>query len=87
MEIHESFAEAASYFPSPRVRAGPFQCLEHLRTAKEAVAPRHRVVERRDAGRVDQYAGLMAQAGADAELNPIASRPTEMSSRNRARGR
>jgi dihydroorotate dehydrogenase (fumarate) len=41
----ESFAEAASYFPRPHAFAlGPFQYLEHLRRAKEAVAfpARHR---------------------------------------------
>ena len=52
----ESFAEATSYFPSPHAFAlGPFQYLEHLRRAKEAVAhSRHRVAERRDARRLDR---------------------------------
>ena len=57
LESHaESFAEAASYFPSPDAFAlGPFEYLNHLRRAKEAVAhSRHGVAERRDAGRLDR---------------------------------
>jgi dihydroorotate dehydrogenase (fumarate) len=68
----ESFAEAASYFPSPHAFAlGPFQYLEHLRRAKEAVGiPVIASLNGATPGGWIEYARLMAQAGADAlELN------------------
>jgi dihydroorotate dehydrogenase (fumarate) len=68
----ESFAEAASFFPSPHAFAlGPFQYLEHLRCAKEAVrVPIIASLNGVTPGGWTEYARLMAQAGADAlELN------------------
>jgi dihydroorotate dehydrogenase (fumarate) len=68
----ESFAEAASYFPSPHAFAlGPFEYLEHLRRAKEAVRiPVLASLNGATPGGWIEYARLMAQAGADAlELN------------------
>jgi len=68
----ESFAEAASYFPSPHAFAlGPFQYLEHVRRAKEAVRiPVMASLNGATPGGWIEYARLMAQAGADAlELN------------------
>jgi dihydroorotate dehydrogenase (fumarate) len=68
----ESFAEAGSYFPSPHAFAlGPFQYLEHLRRAKEAVRiPVMASLNGTTPGGWIEYARLMAQAGADAlELN------------------
>ena len=68
----ESFAEAASYFPSPHAFAlGPFEYLEHLRRAKEAVRiPVMASLNGATPGGWIEYARLMAQAGADAlELN------------------
>jgi dihydroorotate dehydrogenase (fumarate) len=68
----ESFAEAASYFPSPHAFAlGPFQYLEHLRRAKEAVRiPVLGSINGATPGGWIEYARLMQQAGADAiELN------------------
>src|SRR5689334_24671748 len=68
----ESFAEAASFFPSPNAFAlGPFQYLEHLRSAKEAVGiPIIASLNGVTPGGWIDYARLMAQAGADAlELN------------------
>jgi dihydroorotate dehydrogenase (fumarate) len=68
----ESFAEAASFFPSPHAFAlGPFQYLEHLRRVKEAVRiPVMASLNGATPGGWIEYAGLMAQAGADAlELN------------------
>jgi dihydroorotate dehydrogenase (fumarate) len=68
----ESFAEAASYFPSPSAFAlGPSQYLEHLRRAKEAVRiPVIASLNGATPGGWLDYARLMAQAGADAlELN------------------
>ncbi|MEP7307683.1 MAG: dihydroorotate dehydrogenase-like protein [Acidobacteriota bacterium] len=68
----ESFAEAASFFPSPHAFAlGPFQYLEHLRRAKEAVGiPVLASLNGVTPGGWLEYARLMEQAGADAlELN------------------
>ena len=68
----ESFAEAASYFPSPQSFAlGPFQYLEHLRRVKEAVRiPVMASLNGATPGGWIEYARLMADAGADAlELN------------------
>ena len=68
----ESSAEASSYFPSPHAFAmGPYQYLEHLRRAKEAVGiPVMASLNGSTPGGWLEYARLMAQAGADAlELN------------------
>ena len=68
----ESFAEALSYFPSPHAFAlGPYQYLEHLRRAKEAVSiPVMASLNGATPGGWVEYARQMAQAGADAlELN------------------
>ena len=68
----DSFAEAASYFPSPHSFAlGPVQYLEHLRRAKEAVrVPVIASLNGSTPGGWIEYARLMEQAGADAlELN------------------
>ena len=68
----ESSAEASSYFPSPHAFAlGPFQYLEHLRLAKEAVGiPIIASLNGATPGGWLEYARLMSQAGADAlELN------------------
>lgn len=68
----ESFAEAASYFPSPHAFAlGPFEYLEHLRRAKGAVrVPVIASLNGATPGGWIEYARLMEQAGADAlELN------------------
>jgi dihydroorotate dehydrogenase (fumarate) len=73
LDFHgESFAEAASYFPSPHAFAlGPFQYLEHLRRAKEAVGiPVMGSLNGTTTGGWIEYAKLIEQAGADAlELN------------------
>ena len=73
LERHgESFAEAASYFPTPDAFAlGPFEYLNHLRRAKEAVRiPVMASLNGATPGGWIEYARLMAQAGADAlELN------------------
>jgi len=74
----ESFAEAASYFPSPHAfQMGPFEYLEHLRLAKKAVRiPVMASLNGSTPGGWIEYARLMVQAGADAlELKLIASRP------------
>jgi dihydroorotate dehydrogenase (fumarate) len=68
----ESFAEAASYFPSPHAFAlGPFEYLDHLRRAKAAVrVPVIASLNGATPGGWIEYARLMEQAGADAlELN------------------
>lgn len=68
----ESFAEATSYFPSPHAFAlGPYQYLEHLRRAKEAVRiPVLGSLNGATPGGWIEYARLMQQAGAAAiELN------------------
>lgn len=68
----ESFAEAASYFPSPHAFAlGPFEYLDHLRRAKAAVSiPVMASLNGATPGGWIEYARLMEQAGADAlELN------------------
>jgi dihydroorotate dehydrogenase (fumarate) len=68
----ESSAEATSYFPSPHAFAmGPYQYLEHLRRAKDAVGiPVMASLNGSTPGGWIEYARLMAQAGADAlELN------------------
>ena len=68
----ESSAEATSYFPSPHAFAlGPFQYLEHLRRAKEAVRiPVIASLNGSTPGGWIEYARQMEQAGADAlELN------------------
>ena len=68
----ESFAEAASFFPSPLAFAlGPFPYLEHLRRAKEAVRiPIMGSLNGSTPGGWIEYAQLIEQAGADAlELN------------------
>ena len=68
----ESFAEAASYFPSLNAFAlGPVQYLEHLRRVKEAIRiPVIASLNGATPGGWIDYARLMAQAGADAlELN------------------
>src|SRR6188474_2773741 len=68
----ESFAEAASFFPSPHAFAlGPFQYLEHLRRVKDAVGiPVIASLNGATPGGWIEFARLMAQAGADAlELN------------------
>jgi dihydroorotate dehydrogenase (fumarate) len=68
----ESFAEAASYFPSPHAFAlGPFEYLDHLRRAKAAVRiPVMASLNGATPGGWIEYARLMEQAGADAlELN------------------
>jgi len=73
LESHaDSFAEAASYFPSPHAFAlGPSQYLEHLRLVKEAVRiPVIASLNGATPGGWIEYARLMAEAGADAlELN------------------
>jgi dihydroorotate dehydrogenase (fumarate) len=73
LERHgESFAEAASYFPSPDAFAlGPFEYLNHLRRAKEAVRiPVIASLNGSTPGGWLEYARLMEEAGADAlELN------------------
>jgi dihydroorotate dehydrogenase (fumarate) len=73
LERHgESLAEAPSYFPSPHAFAlGPYQYLEHLRRAKEAVGiPIIASLNGATPGGWINYARRMAQAGADAlELN------------------
>jgi dihydroorotate dehydrogenase (fumarate) len=73
LERHgDSFAEAASYFPSPDAFAlGPFEYLNHLRQAKEAVRiPVMASLNGGTPGGWIEYAHLMEQAGADAlELN------------------
>jgi len=68
----DSFAEAASYFPTPDAYAlGPFEYLNHLRRAKEAA--RVPVIASLNGATPSgwlEYARLMEQAGADAlELN------------------
>ncbi len=68
----ESFAEAASFFPSPRAFAlGPHQYLEHLRKVKHAVGiPVIASLNGSTPGGWIEYAQLMAEAGASAlELN------------------
>jgi dihydroorotate dehydrogenase (fumarate) len=68
----ESFAEAASYFPSPHAFAlGPYEYLDHLRRAKAAVRiPVMASLNGATPGGWIEYARLMEQAGADAlELN------------------
>jgi len=68
----ESSAEANTYFPSPHAFAmGPYQYLEHLRLAKEAVGiPVIASLNGSTPGGWIEYARLMSQAGADAlELN------------------
>jgi dihydroorotate dehydrogenase (fumarate) len=68
----ESFAEAASYFPSPHAFAlGPFQYLEQLRRAKDAVRiPVMASLNGATPGGWIDYARQMQQAGANAlELN------------------
>lgn len=68
----ESGAEATSYFPSPHAFAlGPFQYLDLLRRAKEAVGiPIIASLNGTTPGGWIEYARLMTQAGADAlELN------------------
>jgi dihydroorotate dehydrogenase (fumarate) len=73
LERHaESFAEAASYFPTPDAFAlGPFEYLNHLRRAKEAVGiPVMASLNGATPGGWIDYARLVEQAGADAlELN------------------
>ena len=73
IDIHaESFAEAASYFPSPDAFAlGPFEYLNHLRRAKEAVrVPIIASLNGATPGGWIDYARLMEEVGADAlELN------------------
>jgi dihydroorotate dehydrogenase (fumarate) len=73
LERHgDSFAEATSYFPSPDAFAlGPFEYLNHLRRAKEAVRiPVMASLNGATPGGWIEYARLMEQAGADAlELN------------------
>ena len=73
IDIHaESFAEAASYFPSPDAFAlAPFEYLNHLRRAKDAVRiPVIASLNGSTPGGWIEYARLMEQAGADAlELN------------------
>jgi dihydroorotate dehydrogenase (fumarate) len=68
----ESFAEAASFFPSTHAFAlGPFEYLEHLRQTKAAVRiPVMASLNGATPGGWIEYARLMEQAGADAlELN------------------
>ena len=68
----ESFAEAASFFPSPHAFAlGPHEYLEHLRKVKHAVGvPVIGSLNGWTAGGWVEYAQLIAEAGADAlELN------------------
>jgi dihydroorotate dehydrogenase (fumarate) len=73
LERHaDSFAEAASYFPTPDAFAlGPFEYLNHLRRAKEAVRiPVMASLNGATPGGWIEYARLMQEAGADAlELN------------------
>jgi len=73
IDIHaESFAEAASYFPSADAFAlAPFEYLNHLRRAKDAVRiPVIASLNGSTPGGWIEYARLMEQAGADAlELN------------------
>ena len=73
LERHaESFAEAASYFPTPDAFAlGPFEYLNHLRRTKEAVRiPVMASLNGATPGGWIDYARLMQEAGADAlELN------------------
>ena len=68
----ESSAEAGSYFPTPdNFALGPFEYLNHLRRAKEAVRiPVMASLNGATPGGWIEYARLMEQAGADAlELN------------------
>ena len=68
----DSFAEAASFFPSPNAFAlGPYQYLEHLRAVKHAVRiPVIASLNGSTPGGWIEYARLMAEAGANAlELN------------------
>ena len=68
----DSFAEAATYLPSPNDFAlGPFQYLEHLRRTKDAVRiPVIASLNGATPGGWIEYARLTEQAGADAlELN------------------
>jgi dihydroorotate dehydrogenase (fumarate) len=73
LERHgDSFAEAASYFPTPDAFAlGPFEYLNHLQRAKKAVGiPVLASLNGSTPGGWIEYARLMEQAGADAlELN------------------
>lgn len=73
LETHgESYAEAASFFPSPLSFAlGPASYLEHLRRVKDAVAiPVLASLNGATPGGWIEYAQLMEEAGADAlELN------------------
>ena len=73
LERHaDSFAEAASYFPTPDAFAlGPFEYLNHLRRAREAVGiPVMASLNGATPGGWIEYARLVEQAGADAlELN------------------
>jgi len=73
IDIHaDSFAEAATYFPSPDAFAlGPFEYLNHLRRVKEAVrVPVLASLNGATPGGWVEYARLMEEAGADAlELN------------------
>jgi dihydroorotate dehydrogenase (fumarate) len=73
IDIHaDSFAEAATYFPTPDAFAlGPFEYLNHLQRVKEAVAiPVMASLNGATPGGWTEFARLMEQAGADAlELN------------------
>ena len=73
LDMHgESFAEAASYFPSPQTLGlGPFPYLEHLRRAKDAVRiPVMASLNGSTPGGWIEFAQLIEEAGADAlELN------------------
>jgi len=73
LERHgDSFAEATSYFPTPDAFAlGPFEYLNHLRRAKEAVRiPVIASLNGATPGGWIEYGRQMEQAGADAlELN------------------
>jgi dihydroorotate dehydrogenase (fumarate) len=73
IDIHaDSFAEAATYFPSPDAFAlGPFEYLNHLRRVKNAVRiPVMASLNGATPGGWVEYARLMQEAGADAlELN------------------
>jgi dihydroorotate dehydrogenase (fumarate) len=73
IDIHaDSFAEAATYLPTPDAFAlGPFEYLNHLQRVKEAVAiPVMASLNGATPGGWTEFARLMEQAGADAlELN------------------
>ena len=64
---NESFPEATSYAPDPRLAFGPEEYLEHLRRVKDALAiPVMASLNGTSLGGWTSYARLLQQAGADA---------------------